>query len=208
MFYFFRISDKNFLESAFFHCEMVGLTNFRPDRCVCIVNVMISIKNIRQKSSGPVLMNCWRSPLCWSLIFCKTYKFLCNMWCVMCDAWCVMLQTWFFVKSWLYESRGDQKHTIWVISDLFNDIPKLIPGGSRMYTMSCKASYGLYSVSFIFVVVYLERVTPIEQTWDMGKKTISVQTQLFLLPKRANLGNILFIYPLCTQEVGPGMKLK
>ena len=35
-------------------------------------------------------MNCWRSPPCWSLIFCKTYKFLCNMWCGMCDVWCMM----------------------------------------------------------------------------------------------------------------------
>ena len=90
-------------------------------------------KNICQNSSGSVLMNCWRSPLCWSLIFCKTYKFLCN-------TWCVIFQTWFFVRSGLYESRGDQKHPISVISDLFNDIPNLIPGGSRMYTISCKAS--------------------------------------------------------------------
>ena len=63
------------------------------------------------------------------------------MWCVMCDARCVMFQTWFFVRSWLYESRGDQKYPIWVISDLLSDIPKLIPGGSRMYTISCKASH-------------------------------------------------------------------
>ena len=28
-----------------------------------------------------------------------------------------------------------------MISDLFNDITKFIPGGSRMYTISCKASY-------------------------------------------------------------------
>ena len=69
------------------------------------------------------------------------------MWCVMCDARCVMFQTWFFVRSWLYESREDQKHPIWVISDLFNDITKLIPGGSRMYTKSCKASY-IHSSSF------------------------------------------------------------
>ena len=92
-------------------------------------------------------MNCWRSPLCWSQIFGKTYKLLCSMWCVMCDVWCVMFQTWFFVRSWLYESRGDQKHPIWVISDLFNDIPKLIPGGSCMYTISCKASYTRYHSS-------------------------------------------------------------
>ena len=63
------------------------------------------------------------------------------MWCVMCDAWCVMFWTWFFVRSWLYELRGDQKHPIWVIYDLFNDIPKSIPGGCHMYTISCKASY-------------------------------------------------------------------
>ena len=134
---------QNFSESAFFHREMVGLTNFRPAITVCIVNVIISIKKNCKKSSGSVFMNCWRSPPCWSLIFCKTYKFLCNMWCVMCDAWCVMLRTWFFVRSWLYELRGDQKHPIWVISDLFNDIPKSIPGGSHMYTISCKASYGV-----------------------------------------------------------------
>ena len=98
-------------------------------------------KNICQKSSGSVFMNCWRSLPCWSLIFCKTYKFLCNMWCVMCVAWCVMFPIWFFVRSWLYELRGDQKHPNRVISDLFNDIQKSIPGGSHMYTISCKASY-------------------------------------------------------------------
>ena len=50
-------------------------------------------KHISHNSSGSVLMNCWRSTLCWSLMFCKTYKFLCNMWCVICDVWCVMFQT-------------------------------------------------------------------------------------------------------------------
>ena len=98
----------NISESALFQREMVGLTNFKPAIGVCIVNVM---------PSGSVLMNFWRSPLYWSLIFCKTYKFLCNMWCVMCDARCVMFQTGFFVRSILYESRGDQRYPIWVISD-------------------------------------------------------------------------------------------
>ena len=98
-------------------------------------------KNICQKSSGSVLMNFWRWPLYWSLIFCKTYKFLCDVWCVMRDVFWFKLD--FFVRSWLYESRGDQRYPIWVISDLFNDIPKLIPGGSSMYTISCKASYRL-----------------------------------------------------------------
>ena len=50
--------EKNISESALFHPEMVGLTNFRPDIAVCIVNVMISNKNIFQNSSGSVLMNC------------------------------------------------------------------------------------------------------------------------------------------------------
>ena len=93
---------------------------------------------VRNHSDGVSLVSPW-------LIEYRTYKILCNMWCVMCDAWCVMFQIWFFVRSWLYESRGDQKHPIWVISDLFNDIPKLIPGGSRMYTISCKASYTPFS---------------------------------------------------------------
>ena len=86
----------NFLESALFNREMVGLTIFLPDLGVCIVTVMISIKNICQNSSGTVLMNCWRSQLCWSPLFCKTYKLLCNMWCVLGEMWCVMFKTWFF----------------------------------------------------------------------------------------------------------------
>ena len=39
----------NFLESALFHREIVGLTNIRPDIAVCIVNVMISIKRYSSK---------------------------------------------------------------------------------------------------------------------------------------------------------------
>ena len=153
-------------------------------------------KNICQKSSGSVFMNCWRSPPCWSLIFCKTYKFLCNMWCVMCDAWCVMFRTWFFVRSWLNELRGDQKHPIWVISDLFNDIPKSIPGGSHMYTTSCKASHvtiytrvptqstgkELKCPAFIYLCVFgLRKVYPpspppplpqwVEDNWTNSKRT-------------------------------------
>ena len=94
---------------------MVGLTNFRPDIAVCIVNVMI--------------------------------------------------KTWFFVRSGLYESRGDQKHPISAISDLLNDIPKVILGGSRMYTISCKASAGSSHLSWIlagashFLQILAPRVT-------------------------------------------------
>ena len=46
-----------------------------------------------------------------------------------------------FVRSWLFESRGDQKYPIWVVSGLLSDTPKLTTGGSHMYTLSCKASY-------------------------------------------------------------------
>ena len=65
-------------------------------------------------------MNFWRAHLFGSLIFCKTYKYKCNMWFVMCDVWYVMFQTCFFVTSWLNESSGDQKYPIWVISVLLN----------------------------------------------------------------------------------------
>ena len=60
---------------------------------------------------------------------------LCDVSCVMCD-----VPGLFFVRSWLFESRGDQKYFIWVVSGLFSDNPKLTPGGSRMYTISRKAS--------------------------------------------------------------------
>ena len=40
---------QNFSESALFHREMVGLTNFRPATTVCIVNVMISINKYLSK---------------------------------------------------------------------------------------------------------------------------------------------------------------
>ena len=99
----------------------------------------LSSTKICQNFSGPVLMNWWRSQLCWSLIFCETYKFLCNMWCVKCNAWCSRLD--FFCRILTPWVKGDLKHPISVISNLCNDIPKLIPGGSRMYTISCKASY-------------------------------------------------------------------
>ena len=82
--------------------------------------------------------------------------------------WCVMFRSWFFVRSWLYELRGDQKHPIWVISDLFNDIPKSIPGGSCMYTISCKASY-LYNV--LVELFFLEKTLKQElQKWQKGPK--------------------------------------
>ena len=61
------------------------------------------------------------------------FKFICNACCLMCDAWCARSIFW---KSWLFESRGDQKYPIWVVSGHLSDIPKSTPGGSHMYTLS------------------------------------------------------------------------
>jgi hypothetical protein len=43
------LGKPNVSESALFHREIVGLTNFRPDIGVCIVNVIISIKKYPSK---------------------------------------------------------------------------------------------------------------------------------------------------------------
>ena len=59
------------------------------------------------------------------------------MWFLICDVWYVLFQTWFFVTLWIFESRGDQKHPVCVISVLLSHFPKLIPCGSCMYTISC-----------------------------------------------------------------------
>ena len=39
------------------------------------------------------------------------------------------------------------------------------------------------------------KITPLVQTWDMGKNTVSVLAYYFLHPKRANLGYIYAFYP-------------
>ena len=72
-------------ESSLFQREMVALEFF--GLCICDLLSMwwFPSTTICPTSSGTVLMNCWRSPLYWSLIFCKTYKILCYMWCVMRD---------------------------------------------------------------------------------------------------------------------------
>ena len=76
----------------------------------------------------------------------------------MFDVWCVMrdVQDLNFVISWLYESSWDQKYPICDISDILSDIPKLIQGGSRIYTLSYKASYGTLITCNILVTVNLD----------------------------------------------------
>ena len=61
---------------------------------------------------------------------------LCDVWCLMCD-----VPGLFFVRYLLFESRGNQKYPIWVVLGLLSDIQKVTPGGSHMYTLSCKSSY-------------------------------------------------------------------
>ena len=55
------------------------------------------------------------------------------------------------VRSCFFESRGDQKYPILVVTGLLSDISKLTPGSSHMYTLSCKASYD----KLIYVASYL-----------------------------------------------------
>ena len=90
-------------------------------------------------------MNFQRAPPSLPLISFKTSTLyaICVAWYVMPYVWCVIcnVQGLFIVRSWLFDSRGDQKYPIWVVSGLFSDILKLTPGGSCIYTLSCKASY-------------------------------------------------------------------
>ena len=51
-----------------------------------------------------------------------------------------MCQANFFIRSRQW-SRGDQKYPLWIVLGLLSDCPKLTPGGSHSYTLSCKASY-------------------------------------------------------------------
>ena len=111
----------NFSESASFHRDKVGLTNFWIYRCVCIVNVMISLKKYLSNFSQSVLINCLRAPLYWSLIKKKSYV-IHDVWCVMRDVWCSTLD---FCKILTNESRRDQKYLIWLIWVIFQNWSQL-----------------------------------------------------------------------------------
>ena len=62
---------------------------------ICIVNAIIFIKKHLTNFFRVSLLSCWSAPLFLSLLFCKAYKFICNMWCVKCDAWCDVLDLTF-----------------------------------------------------------------------------------------------------------------
>ena len=89
-------------------------------------------KHIRQTFSQSVLIIFWREPLCWSPIFCETYLILCIMGCVMRDVWCPSLAFCKILTLWI---KGRPKIPPYEFFRRFGDIPKLIQGGSHMYTM-------------------------------------------------------------------------
>ena len=95
---------SNFLKNVAFQLEKYCLANFVIDLGSWLVNTII------------FFMIFSRALLVWLLLFCKTYKFTCNMWCVMCDAWYVSIQTWFFVRFCFYDPKGDQKCYIFICS--------------------------------------------------------------------------------------------
>ena len=109
----------------------------------------------------------------WSSRMCDMWRVMCCVWSVICDGVFGMYDVWLKVSwytpitsfsqedlkihntnsnfliwmcdawSWIYESRGDQKHPIWVVSRFYSDISKWTTGGSHMYTISCKTSYAV-----------------------------------------------------------------
>ena len=110
-------------------------------------------------------MNFQRAPPSLPLINFKTSNLFltCVAWCVMRYVWCVMCNVpgLFIVRSGLFESRGEQKYPIWVVLGLFSDILKLTPGGSCMYTLSCKASYeGFPAISKLVRKMCEQIITP------------------------------------------------
>ena len=118
---------------------MFYLTTFGLDIGVCIVYVVIFIKkNIKKTCWGLVFINCQRVPPSISLISYKTSSSyaICAVWCVMRVMWCARL--FFFGKILNLWVKGRTK-----IPHLGrSNTPKLTTGGSHMYTLSCKASYG------------------------------------------------------------------
>ena len=79
------------------------------------------------------------------------------------------------------------------------------------YSHNCFGSHSLRA-GLVTLTTYMAakigRVTPLVQTWDMEKKTLSVTAHTFLPPERANSGYIHFISLLMSQETSPDMKLK
>ena len=102
---------SNFLESVAFQHEKYWLGNFSLVLQFLSVNTMISIKNSLNFFWINFLNDFLKSISSMTLFYCQTYKLTCNMWCVMCDMWQLRLD--FFVRFWLYESKGDQQFCIW-----------------------------------------------------------------------------------------------
>ena len=116
-----------------------GLTSFRLEIGVIIVNLMISIKNIHQTSLGSGLINCWRAQFWWSLISRKTYNILWNI-------WCVIFQNSLFVRSWLQESMGDHRYPNWILFYPFEWYFQIDPRWHARFIL--QGPIGLSSIEF------------------------------------------------------------
>ena len=86
---FWRKKHKIFTNLGFFKIltfrkVRLFLANILLDLCVCIINAM----NLINKYFVNLFRFRLRPPQVWSLLFCRTYKFICNMWCVMRDVMC------------------------------------------------------------------------------------------------------------------------
>ena len=82
-----------------------------------------------------------------------------------------------------------------MISDLFNDIPKLIPGGSHMYAISCKASYVWH-----FYGKYLK--------YEAAKQTLNKMSKRLIIKSKLDLeAYLMFLLVLVNYAVPPPLLL-
>ena len=86
---------------------------------------------------------------------------------VLFDVWCVMgdVPGLFLCKISTLWVKGRPKKTIRVVSGLLSDIPKWTPGGSHMYTLSCKAS----NTNRVQIILWLLYPGQGRVRWENGK---------------------------------------
>ena len=97
---------------------------------------------------------------------------MCHVSCVMHDVLVLI-----FCKILTLLVKGRPTITNLGDIDLLSDIPKLIPGGSRIYAISCKASY-----PFCYYQHFVEWLTIELFTDKCRQKTVVVCIQLVPLP--------------------------
>ena len=136
----FRKKLQSFYYYYFFlHYEIFVGTNFEMVLCVCIFHLVIVIKQYVVHFLGLFFLWIVKERQHYYPQFIIKLKI--HMQYVLCDVWCVMRDVpWFFCKILTLLVKGWPKYPICVVSGLLSDIPKLTPGGSRMYTLPFKAS--------------------------------------------------------------------